>query len=75
MKPKDEQVFFKEIGERLARARKSQGYTQEKMADLTGLDRVAIGYIEQGRRRPTVTTIYKISKALGIKLEQIFRGY
>lgn len=75
MNPKEQQKFFKDLGSRISNARKQKGYSQERLADLTGLDRVAIGYIEQGRRHPTVTTVYKISKALEIKLEQIFRGY
>ncbi len=75
MNPQDEQKFFKDLGKRLADARKKKGYSQEKLSEFTGIDRVAIGYIEQGRRRPTVTTVFKISRALGMKLEQIFHGY
>ena len=31
-----------------------------------------IGFIEQGRRNPTILNIYKISKALKIPLKDIF---
>ncbi len=63
-----------EIGSRIARTRKARGISQESLAAKTGLDRVAIGYIEQGRRRPSVSTVVKITKALGMKLEEFFRG-
>lgn len=63
-----------EIGSRIVRARKSKGVSQEALAGETGLDRVAIGYIEQGRRRPSVSTIVKIAKGLNIKLEDLFKG-
>jgi transcriptional regulator with XRE-family HTH domain len=75
MNVKHEQAFFKELGGRLAQARKDKNMSQERLSELTGLDRVAIGYIEQGRRKPTVTTMYRLSQGLGLKLEQLFRGY
>lgn len=67
--------FLEEIGTIISTARKQKGYSQERLAELTGIDRVAIGYIEQGRRRPTMTTVYKISLALNIKLSKLFKNY
>ena len=74
MESKQQQKFFNELGDRIAKYRKQRGFSQEKLAAESDIDRVAVGYIEQGRRKPTVTTVYKIAKALGIKLEDLFRG-
>lgn len=74
MESKQQQKFFNELGDRIAKYRKQRGFSQEKLAAESDIDRVAVGYIEQGRRKPTVTTVYKIAKALGIKLEDLFKG-
>jgi transcriptional regulator with XRE-family HTH domain len=65
---------YKELGRRIASARKQHGLSQEQLAVESGLDRSHIGYLEQGRRRPTVSTLYKISRTLHISLEQLFKG-
>lgn len=75
MASRDEKMFLDELGKRVAAARKQQGLSQEALAAEAGIDRVAIGYIEQGKRRPTVTTLYKLAKGMGVKLESLFRGY
>lgn len=66
--------FFKEIGKRIAKARKDRGYTQERLAAESKMKAAHIGFIEQGRRRPTLATIYRLSKGLEIKVEDLFRG-
>lgn len=71
---KQEKTILDEIGQRIARARKAKSMSQEQLAAETGLDRVAIGYIEQGRRRPTVTTVIRLANGLELKLEHLFRG-
>ena len=65
---------YKEIGKRIVKARNSKGISQEKLATESGIDRSHMGFIEQGRRKPTLSTLYKIAKALDISLEQLFKG-
>lgn len=45
--------------------------TQEKLAEKTGVSRVYIGYIEQGRNTPSLEMLEKIAKALKTKLSNI----
>lgn len=66
--------FFKEIGQRLAKARKAKGYTQERLAAASGMKAAHIGFIEQGRRRPTLATIHRLAKGLEMKIEDLFKG-
>lgn len=68
-----EKVYI-ELGKRITAARTSKGMSQEKLASDSGVDRSHIGFIEQGRRKPTVRTLYKIVKALDMNLEQLFKG-
>lgn len=65
---------YEAIGARILECRKAKNISQETLASLSGIDRSHIGFIEQGRRRPTVETIYKIAQALDIRLEDIFKG-
>ncbi|MFI5240794.1 MAG: helix-turn-helix domain-containing protein [Candidatus Saccharimonadia bacterium] len=71
----NEQRFLDEVGKRLASARKSKSISQEELSAISGLDRVAIGYIEQGRRRPTLTTVYRLARGLDVRLADLFRGF
>ncbi len=56
------------------KARTDKGMSQEKLAANSGIDRSHMGFIEQGRRKPTLSTLYKIAKSLDMTLEQLFRG-
>lgn len=69
--------IYDELRQRLIAARKAKGMTQEQLAAKTGLDRSHIGYIEQAgkqQRKPTVATLYKLTLALDISLEKLFKG-
>lgn len=66
---------FKEIGKRIALQRKAKGISQDKLAYESGLDRSHVGFIEQGRRRPTVPTLIRMGKALDLPLEKLFKGF
>ena len=70
----DEKEFLDKLMRRIAKIRKEKSITQEQLAAETGLDRVAIANIETGKRRPTVTTIYRIANGLGVKVEELFKS-
>jgi len=65
--------IYKELGKRIVKARNAKGLSQEKLATESGIDRSHMGFIEQGRRKPTLSTLHKISKTLEISLEQLFK--
>lgn len=65
-------MWEKEIfGEIVQEERKAQKISQERMAQLTGLDRTFISLIENGKRCPTLTTILKISAVLKIPASEL----
>lgn len=66
--------IYKEIGKRIVKARTAKGMSQENLATESGIDRSHMGFIEQGRRKPTLSTLHKITRALGTSLEQLFKG-
>jgi XRE family transcriptional regulator, regulator of sulfur utilization len=67
-------TIYKEIGKRISGARAKRGWTQEKLAAESDVATAHIGFIEQGRRRPTLSTLHKLATALNISLEQLFKG-
>ena len=54
------------VGSNTARIRKDKGLTQEQLAERSGLSQQYISGLENGRRNPTIVTIYEIATALGV---------
>lgn len=74
MKTSSIDKVYAELGKRILKARTDKGMSQEKLATDSGIDRSHMGFIEQGRRKPTLSTLYKISKSLNLRLEELFKG-
>ena len=45
--------------------------SQEKLAEYCDLDRTYISLLERGLRQPTITTIFKLAKALNISPSEL----
>ena len=67
------EAVYKIIGERIVAGRKAKNISQEQLATDSGIDRSHMGFIEQGRRKPTLSTLFKIAQSLDISLEQLFK--
>lgn len=65
-------VAHKSVGNNLKEIRTKLGITQAELAEFVGLARVSIISIEKGHFLPTIETALRISKVLGIPIEQIF---
>jgi transcriptional regulator with XRE-family HTH domain len=72
MKARNEEEFADALGERIASIRKRKGFTQEGLAEAAELDRMTIALVETGKKRPSVTTIYKLAKYLGVEASDFF---
>jgi transcriptional regulator with XRE-family HTH domain len=46
--------------------RREKGLTQEQLAEVSGFSQQYISGLEQGRRNPTVVTLYELATALGV---------
>lgn len=74
MKASSINQIYTELGKRIVEARNAKSMSQERLAAISGIDRSHMGFIEQGRRKPTLSTLYKIAKSLDISLEELFKG-
>lgn len=61
------------VGRNAARLRKAAGLTQEQLAERSGLSQQYISGLEQGRRNPTVVTLYELATALGVSHVELVR--
>lgn len=59
------------IGERIRTLRRAKGLSQEKLAELAGMDRQAINRIEQGHASPLVDNLIRIAAALNVPLAEL----
>ena len=54
------------VGRNVGRIRREKGLTQEQFAEISGFSQQYISGLEQGRRNPTVVTLYELATALGV---------
>lgn len=54
------------FGATLRAVRTERGLSQEALAEASGYHRVFIGYLEQGRRNPTLRTILDLASVLDV---------
>ncbi len=62
------------FGKRVRELRKAKGWSQERFADICGLDRSYISLVELGKRNLTLETIGVIARHLGISVSELTRG-
>lgn len=65
-------MILKKLGERIKQLRKEAHLSQEKLAELAGLDRTYINSVENGRRNISIVNVEKICIALKISLTDFF---
>jgi len=53
------------VGRNVRRFRQRRGLTQEQFAEISGFSQQYISGLEQGRRNPTVITLFELAAALG----------
>ena len=59
------------IGIKIKLLRTKLNYSQEKLAEISGLNKNSIGAVERGESRPTIDTLELIAIALGIELKEL----
>lgn len=62
------------FGKQVRNLRREHDWSQEDLADNSGVHRTYIGAIERGEQNVSIDNIIKLAKALGVSLEQLFKG-
>ena len=61
------------VGRNVKRIRQDRGLTQEELAERSGFSQQYISGLEQGRRNPTIVSIYELATALGVSHTELVR--
>ena len=72
--PDEPQKMKRIVGQALARFRRDAGITQEKLAEIAGLERGYISLIERGLRMPTVDTVFRLCRGLDTRPSEMIRA-
>tara|TARA_B100000378_G_scaffold10922_1_gene9195 strand:- start:6938 stop:7153 length:216 start_codon:yes stop_codon:yes gene_type:complete len=59
------------LGKKIRTLRLEKLLSQEKLGEITGLDRTYISGIERGVRNPSLKNIEKLAKALDVKVSEL----
>ena len=66
-----EDGFEKRLGRRLAVYRRAAHLTQERLAELVGVDPVSVSRMERGLSIPSLRTLAEMAKAVGVRLADL----
>lgn len=59
------------FGKRVREVRRNKGISQEKLAELAGIDRSYMGNIERGEKNVTLKKVYEICDALEVDVKNL----
>ena len=61
------------LGKNLKRIRTEKGISQGDIVKASGIDKAMISNIENGKTNPTLATIAKLAKAIGVSVGELMR--
>lgn len=62
----------KKMKTRIKEYRAKRGLTQEKLAEIVGVRRETIIFLEKGKYNPSLKLAYNVAEALGSTIDEIF---
>lgn len=65
----DDALDFRLIGKKVRNYRKMRGMSQEKLAEAASVSVPYVSHIERGTKRASISTLIKLSAALGISVD------
>ena len=61
------------IGSRIKNLRRTKGYSQERLAEITRINPKYLSSIERGKENPTLDLFIRLSRGLKVGMHEIFR--
>lgn len=71
---KEEDLMLHQLGQKLHKLRKSKSLTLQDLEAMTDIDNSNLSKYESGSIDIRLSSVYKLSKALGISLSKLFEG-
>jgi transcriptional regulator with XRE-family HTH domain len=72
VKELDEIELIKSVGNKIRNARILKGFSQATLSYDANIPKNQVGRIERGEISTSITTLFKISKALSIQIHELF---
>jgi transcriptional regulator with XRE-family HTH domain len=69
----DSEKILQEFGQKISAHRVSNSLTQERLAELSDLERSYISDIERGTRNVSLVNIVKLARAFGVSPAEFFK--
>lgn len=69
-----EEAALLQFGQKIHSVRNERRISQEKLAELSELDRTYISSVERGQRNISILNIIKIADALGVPVSSLLDG-
>lgn len=66
--PKD---VVRKVGRRIRELRQKRGWSQEKLAEESGLHRTYIGQVERGEKSIGIENLFRLAAALGVSATRL----
>ena len=63
------------LGATVRRLRVDRGWTQERLAEASGLTTTYVGQVERGARVPSLTVVLKLARGLSISPSELLDGF
>ena len=65
---------YYEVGQRIRRIRRAKGYSQEQLAEITGISVTHMSHIETGNTKLSMEVFYNIVNALECSADELIFG-
>jgi transcriptional regulator with XRE-family HTH domain len=66
--------ILKKFGSRIKNLRSQHGYSQEKLAEISGFHRTYIGMVERGERNISLINISRMADCFNLTIEDLFNN-
>jgi transcriptional regulator with XRE-family HTH domain len=74
VKPDKEKEIVEAVCTAIKTTPTQRGFSQQRLAEMAGISRTGLRHIESPETNPTLYSLLKVTKALGIDLADLLRG-
>ena len=67
----DDEMFFKQLGKRIAEQRKQLGLTQVQLAEILGVSQQHMASFEAGRRKVSTSSVPVLAQLFGMSTDEL----
>ena len=68
-------MITNDVGNRIRELRKTLGISQEKLAEIAGIDRTYLASVENGKRNISIVNLEKIIVAVNVTISDFFSTF